>query len=399
MREAVREPGFGIYVHWPFCAAKCPYCDFNSHVRERGVDADAYLAAYLREIDTFASRVGPQRVLSVFFGGGTPSLMPPAVVASLLQAIDDKWPIEPGAEITLEANPTSVDAARFAGYRAAGVNRVSLGIQSLVDADLKALGRLHSVAEARAAISVAQQHFERMSFDLIYARPRQTPEAWRAELECALALQVGHLSVYQLTIESGTAFAALYDAGRLQVPPDETAHTLFEITQELCEARGLPAYEVSNHAAPGQESRHNLLYWRYGAYVGLGAGAHSRLLVGGRRLALSNERLPERWAERVAATGSGAVEEVALTIPEQADEMLLMGLRLSEGVDLARLTALTGLGPSHTTIADLTRLDLLEPDRGDGRMRATQRGRFVLNELVLQLSRGLDRRTIATAAD
>ena len=389
-RAAPASPGFGIYVHWPFCASKCPYCDFNSHVRTGGVDQQRYLAAYLREL-AYTARLSPGRaVSSIFFGGGTPSLMQPATVGAIVDAIAGHWTIEPGAEITLEANPSSVETERFAGYRTAGVNRVSLGVQSLRDADLKALGRLHSVAEAKAAIAVAKAHFERVSFDLIYARPGQSLPAWRAELAEALDLQAGHLSIYQLTIEPDTAFAALHAAGRLIVPDDEPAHDLFALTQEMTASAGLQAYEISNHAVPGQESRHNLLYWRYGEYAGIGAGAHGRLLIDGQRVATSTERAPETWLTRVEQHGHGLSEQTPLALAEQADEMLLMGMRIRDGVDLARLQALTGLQPAPVKIAELESLGMIAYDAAVGRLRATEAGRFLTNAIVLKLSRALD---------
>ena len=322
---------------------------------------------------------------SIFFGGGTPSLMAPATVAAILDAIARHWGMEPGAEITLEANPSSVEADRFRGYRAAGVNRVSLGVQALNDADLKALGRLHTVAEARAAVEVARTTFDRYSFDLIYARPRQSAEGWRQELKDALGMAEHHVSLYQLTIEQGTPFAALHATGKLAVPEPELADTLYEITQEMTEVAGLPAYEISNHAAPGEESRHNLIYWRYGEYAGIGPGAHGRLIVDGLRRALVTERNPEQWLGAVERNGNGLVERTMLTEAEQADEMLLMGLRLAEGVDLRRLTSLGGVKPDHLTVDELVQLGLLEAPASD-RLKATPRGRFVLNELVLQLS-------------
>jgi putative oxygen-independent coproporphyrinogen III oxidase len=385
----IRDPGFGVYVHWPFCASKCPYCDFNSHVRTGGVDQERYLAAYLRELEATAKQVPGLTVSSIFFGGGTPSLMEPATVGAILDAIAGHWTVAPDAEITLEANPSSVEAGRFAGYRIAGVNRVSLGVQSLRDKDLKALGRLHSVAEAKAAISIATSAFERVSFDLIYARPGQTVPEWRAELAEALDMQAGHLSVYQLTIEPGTAFAALHAAGKLVVPEDEPSSDLFELTQDMTAAVGLAAYEVSNHAAPGQESRHNLLYWRYGAYAGVGAGAHGRLVVDGQRLATSTARAPEAWLAQVEAEGHGRDEQTALSRSEQADEMLVMGLRISQGVDLHRFTWLTGLVPSATVLAKLAAHGLIQHDAVAGRLRTTSRGRFLTNAIILELSRGL----------
>jgi putative oxygen-independent coproporphyrinogen III oxidase len=388
---APEADGFGVYIHWPFCAQKCPYCDFNSHVRFGGVDEARFLAAYLAELDRTRAAIGPRVVQSIFFGGGTPSLMAPATVAAILDRIGDLWSIAPGAEITLEANPGSVEAERFRGYAKAGVNRASLGVQSLDDAVLRSLGRIHSVAEAKAAIEIARASFDRVSFDLIYARPGQTAAAWRAELQEALALAAGHLSLYQLTIEPETPFAALHAAGKLVTPEAEEALVLYDITQELTCAAGLAAYEISNHAVPGEESRHNLLYWRYGEYVGCGPGAHGRLVIDGVRHATSAERIPERWMERVEREGSGLLETVPLTRAEEADEMLLMGLRLAEGVDLDRL-ATKGLAPSAEPVAEMTRAGLIEGVTGAGgepRIRATAKGRFVLNEIVLRLSLGL----------
>jgi putative oxygen-independent coproporphyrinogen III oxidase len=383
---------FGVYVHWPFCAQKCPYCDFNSHVRFGGVDEARFLSAYLAELERTRALIGPRVVQSIFFGGGTPSLMVPATVAAILNRIGELWSIAPDAEITLEANPGSVEAERFRGYAAAGVTRVSLGVQSLDDRVLKSLGRIHSVAEAKAAIEIARDNFDRVSFDLIYARPGQTAAAWRAELSEALALARGHLSLYQLTIEPETPFAALHAAGKLVTPDADQSLALYDITQELTGAAGLPAYEISNHAVPGEESRHNLLYWRYGEYVGCGPGAHGRLVLDGVRHATSAERVPERWLERVEREGSGLIEMLPLTRAEEADEMLLMGLRLAEGIDLDRLAAKGALAPSSDAIAEMTRAHLIETVTGAGgerRIRATPEGRFVLNEIVLRLSLGL----------
>jgi putative oxygen-independent coproporphyrinogen III oxidase len=408
---------FGVYIHWPFCAQKCPYCDFNSHVRFGGWDESRFLAAYLRELDTVRARVGRQEVVSIFIGGGTPSLMQPATVAAILDHIGRLWSVSPGAEITLEANPNSVDADRFAGYRAAGVNRVSIGVQSLRDDELKRLGRLHSVAEARAAIEIARRTFDRFSFDLIYARPGQTAAAWRAELTEALGLAGGHLSLYQLTIEPDTPYADLHARGKLVIPDSDAALELYALTQALTGAAGLPAYEISNHAVPGEESRHNLLYWRYGAYAGAGPGAHGRIVVpGGTRLATVTERNPELWVERVEKSGHGFAEETPLTREEQADEMLLMGLRLSEGIDLDDMARRFGFAPSSAEIASLAEMGLIKvflddadcdtdpgliracvgpgmsPTAGFGYtprhpiISAVGEGRFVLNELVRRLS-------------
>ncbi len=376
-------------MHWPFCASKCPYCDFNSHVRAGGIDEARFLGAYIAELRHWARLVPGRAVGSVFFGGGTPSLMSPGTVGAILDEIGRLWVVDADAEVTLEANPSSVEAERFRGYRGAGVNRVSLGVQSFNDADLRALGRLHSAEEAHAAIAVAARTFVRFSFDLIYARPRQAPDTWRRELARALDVGGRHLSLYQLTIEPETPFADLHARGRLAVPDPELAHAFYEITQEATERAGLPAYEISNHAAPGEECRHNLLYWRYGEYVGIGAGAHGRLLIGGARCATVTERQPERWAARVESEGHGAIECTALSQAEQADEALLMGLRLSEGLDLARLAAVSGFAPREKAVSELMDLGLLERC-GTGRLRAAKPGRFVLNELVLRLASALE---------
>jgi oxygen-independent coproporphyrinogen-3 oxidase len=380
------DAGFGVYVHWPFCAQKCPYCDFNSHVRFGGIDEARFRAAFLRELEHTADRLGTRRVDSIFFGGGTPSLMQPETVGAILDKIAALWSVDSGAEITLEANPGSVEAGRFRGYRAAGVNRVSLGVQSLRDDILKSLGRIHSVEEAKAAIEIARSTFDRFSFDLIYARPKQTVAAWREELREALAIAGQHLSLYQLTIEPDTPFAALHAAGKLVVPDEDLSLALYDATQEMTAAAGLPPYEISNHAAPGEESRHNLLYWRYGEYAGIGPGAHGRLLTGGARHATSTERNPEAWAGRVEAHGHGIVEETPLTSPEEADEMLLMGLRLGEGIDLGRLERVSGVRPSARAVAELTQQGLIETLPASGRIRATGSGRFILNEIVLRLA-------------
>jgi oxygen-independent coproporphyrinogen-3 oxidase len=380
-------------VHWPFCASKCPYCDFNSHVRAGGPDEARFLAALLRELAHWAELAPVRRVGSVFFGGGTPSLMRPATVGAIVDAIARHWPLADDAEITLEANPSSVEAARFRGYRAAGVNRVSLGVQSLDDGVLRSLGRLHTAAEALAAIAVARSTFNRFSFDLIYARPGQTLDAWRAELGRALALAGAHLSLYQLTIEPDTPFAALHARGKLKMPDGETAGAFYDLTQELTERAGLPAYEISNHAAPGEECRHNLLYWRYGEYAGIGPGAHGRVVLDGRRQATATERNPERWAAQVESRGHGLAEVVPLTAAEQADEALLMGLRLAEGIDLDRLAGLSGLSPGEVAIADLASRGLVEfvVETGAGnRIRATAAGRIVLDQVVLRLSSSLE---------
>jgi oxygen-independent coproporphyrinogen-3 oxidase len=371
-------------VHWPFCRAKCPYCDFNSHVRHGGIDEARFLAAYLKELAHFAALAPGRSVTSIFFGGGTPSLMRPNTVAAIVDAVALHWRLEGDAEITLEANPTSVEAENFAGYRGAGVNRLSLGVQALDDRSLKALGRQHTADEALAALALAKRHFDRVSFDLIYAREGQTPRAWQNELERALGHAADHLSLYQLTIEQGTPFAARHEAGTLRIPHSATARALYLVTQELCEAAGLPAYEVSNHARPGAESRHNLLYWRGGDYAGIGPGAHSRVTTNGAKRALAAIKSPEGWLAEVEASGRGLASDEALSATEAAEEYLLMGLRLNEGIDLARLASLDG------RTLDQARLDALARDglvaRNGARLAATQEGRLVLDRLIVELA-------------
>jgi oxygen-independent coproporphyrinogen-3 oxidase len=339
-----------LYVHWPFCVSKCPYCDFNSHVRE-AVDQQAWRDALLADLAYEAVRLPGRRLASIFFGGGTPSLMPPATVAAVIDAATQAWAAEPGIEITLEANPSSVEAARFADLAAAGVNRVSLGLQALDDAALGFLGRAHGVDEGLAALATAQRHFQRVSFDLIYARPGQSVAQWEAELDRALGFGTEHLSLYQLTIEPGTRFATLAAKGELTLPDEDLAADLWETTQSRTRAAGLPLYEVSNHARPGAESRHNLTYWRYRDYAGVGPGAH------GRRdgIATFRRKKPENWLTAVERNGHGAESEVALTPAERVTEALVMGLRMGEGIDLARVAAL-----GHTTIASVVKLDAIE---------------------------------------
>jgi putative oxygen-independent coproporphyrinogen III oxidase len=379
-------PGFGVYVHWPFCAAKCPYCDFNSHVRHQPVDQERFAAAFAAELATMRARTGPRTVTSVFLGGGTPSLMKPQTVSAVLDAIARHWTVPAGIEVTLEANPSSVEAERFRGYRAAGVNRVSLGVQALNDADLKFLGRLHNVGEALHAIGLAREIFPRLSFDLIYARPRQTPQAWEKELEEAIGHAADHLSLYQLTIEEGTPFHALHAAKKFAIPDGDHAADLYAITQEITAARGLPAYEVSNHARPGAESRHNLTYWRYGEYVGVGPGAHGRFVEGGRRVVTIAERMPETWANLVEARGHGIVDGELLSRSEEADEFLLMGLRLAEGIDLASYEALSGRALASNRLSILQGEGLVAPV-GNSRLRATPQGMIVLDAVVADLAR------------
>ena len=387
MTDAITGPGFGIYVHWPFCLAKCPYCDFNSHVRHRPVDAMGFAGALLRELDSMAQRTPGREVGSVFFGGGTPSLMPPAAVAAVLDGIAGNWSVAADVEVTLEANPTSAEAGNFAGYRAAGVNRVSVGVQALNDRDLKALGRQHTAEEALAAFSLAASIFPRTSFDLIYARPGQSVTAWSSELGQALARQQGHMSLYQLTIEPGTAFAELAARGMLRTPDEDLAAELFEVTQELTEKAGLPGYEVSNHAATGQQCRHNLVYWRSGEYAGVGPGAHSRIdRPDGRRVGISTERHPEKWRARVEEEGQAIVEEVVLETTEQGEEYLLMGLRLGEGIELERHARLAGQAIDSAKLDRLVSGGFLV--RWEDRIAATPAGRRVLNALIAELSVG-----------
>jgi putative oxygen-independent coproporphyrinogen III oxidase len=380
---AAPEP-FGVYVHWPFCLAKCPYCDFNSHVRHGGIDEAKFLGAYVSELKHFAALAPGRTVTSIFFGGGTPSLMGARTVAAILDAVAAQWTVDANAEVTLEANPTSVEATRFAGYRAAGVNRVSLGVQSLDDESLKALGRRHTSDEALAALVVAKDNFERVSFDLIYARMGQTVPAWRDELARALQYAHDHLSLYQLTIEPGTPFAARQAAGTLTIPQPREGQAFYAVTQEQCDAVGLPAYEVSNHARPGAESRHNLLYWRGHDYAGVGPGAHSRITQDGTKHALATLKSPEAWLAAVETRGHGIAEDEGLSPAEAADEYLLMGLRLAEGIDLQRLEAIGGRAPTATRVEALAAAGLVT--RNGNWLTATGSGRLVLDRLILELA-------------
>ena len=377
--------GFGLYLHWPFCEAKCPYCDFNSHVA-REIDESAWHRAYISEIRRYAELL-PNRVLNtVYFGGGTPSLMSPDLVADLIVEIRKSWPTANDLEITLEANPGSVEAGRFAAFRAAGVARVSMGVQALNDPDLRRLGRIHTVAEAYKALEIARNAFDRISFDLIYARQGQSPEAWRTELTEALALASDHLSLYQLTIEPGTAFGDRFARGTLRNLPDEDAGgEMYEITQELCEAAGLPAYEVSNHAKPGAESRHNLIYWRHGDYVGIGPGAHGRITLDGRRFATEAWSQPNAWLENAAKDKAEKVtDEIARE--DQANEMLMMGLRTVEGIDVTRYEALADRALPEMKLAELQDLGMVR--REGPRLTATSQGRAILNAVLKELILG-----------
>lgn len=383
--SASASPDFAVYVHWPFCASKCPYCDFNSHVRHGAVDQERHVAAFRRELATQAARAPGRTVHSIFFGGGTPSLMKPETVGAIIEAIGQCWTLADDAEITLEANPSSVEASRFKGYRAAGVNRVSLGVQALNDDDLRMLGRLHSADEALRALDVAATNFDRFSFDLIYARPDQTPEAWATELRRAIGLGSEHLSLYQLTIEPGTWFEKLHAAGKLKTPNADEGRALWDVTQQMCDAAGLPAYEISNHAKPGAECRHNLVYWRYGEYAAVGPGAHGRLMVDGARIAFSNELSPEEWLRRVEAEGEGVSESSLLTIDEQADEYLLMSLRLREGIDPDRYAALRGRPLDNERIDFLIRHGMVAR-RSNGHVAVTAEGFPVLDAVVADLA-------------
>jgi len=375
---------FGIYVHWPFCAAKCPYCDFNSHVRGT-LDESGWIAGIEKELDWTAEAQGDDRPLveTIFFGGGTPSLMSGKAVGRLLDKISRNWRVANDIEITLESNPASADAARFADYKAAGVGRLSLGMQALNDADLKALGRLHNAQEARAALELAMAHFPRVSLDLIYARPGQTVAGWRAELARALSFGTDHLSLYQLTIEPQTPFALLHKSGALKIPGEELAAELYEITQEMTEAAGLPAYEISNHARPGSESRHNLIYWRYGDYAGVGPGAHGRLNLNGKRMATATIRLPERWQDEVAKQGRAFTDFIDVPDGEAAREHLLMNLRLAEGLDLAAYELRWGSRPAPNKVADLVEQGMLA-QTGEV-ISATAQGRLLLNAVIAAL--------------
>jgi putative oxygen-independent coproporphyrinogen III oxidase len=376
---------FGVYVHWPFCLSKCPYCDFNSHVRHGGIDETRFLQSYETEIATMAARVPDRTVSTIFFGGGTPSLMQPSSVQAILDCIAKHWSIAPDVEVTLEANPTSVEATRFRGFRTAGVNRVSLGVQSLDDDALKELGRLHSAQEALDAVAIARSIFDRYSFDLIYARPQQSLDAWAAELKRAITEAAEHLSLYQLTIEPDTPFYGLHKAGKLRVPDENLARDLFDLTQAICADAGLPAYEISNHARPGAECRHNLVYWRGHDYAGVGPGAHGRLTIDGRRVATETEKRPEAWLMRVETNGTGMTVSEQLTAGETADEYLLMGLRLVEGIDLERYSYLSGRTLDPERISYLREQGAVETT-ADGRLRVTQCGLPILDAVVADLA-------------
>ncbi len=379
------ERAFGVYVHWPFCLSKCPYCDFNSHVRHAAIDEERFARAFATEIATVAAQTPGRTVSSIFLGGGTPSLMKPQTVGAILDAIGQHWHVAGDVEVTLEANPTSVEATRFRGYRTAGVNRVSLGVQALDDASLKALGRLHTAREALDAVAIARSAFDRYSFDLIYARPDQTLGAWSDELRRAIGEAAEHLSLYQLTIEPDTPFYGLHRAGKLKVPDEDHARALYDLTQEVCAAHGLPAYEISNHARLGAECRHNLIYWRGDEYAGIGPGAHGRLDQGAARRAVANEKRPETWLMRVEACGHGMIVDERLSNEERADEFLLMGLRLREGIDPLRYHLLAGRPLDPKRIAILRDEGAISV-QADGRLRVTQAGFPLLDAVVADLA-------------
>ncbi len=381
--EDWQNAGFGVYIHWPFCMHKCPYCDFNSHV-SRQVDQLTWREALLSDIRRSAEELPNRQVDTVFFGGGTPSLMPPETVAAVIEEIGRVWQLAPSVEISLEANPTSVEAGRFAGYSDAGVNRISMGIQSLRDADLKTLGRMHSVAEARAAFDIARKQFDRVSFDLIYARQNQTVDDWELELSEAIDMAVDHLSLYQLTIEDGTRFGDMHARGSLRNLPDDTLATdMYFRTQEVCDRRGLPAYETSNHAQAGAESQHNLIYWRYGDYVGIGPGAHGRITLNEQKLATEAYSDPTQWLEQVHKTGWGRKSVEAVITEDQANEYLMMSLRLAEGSDLTRYASLKGRDLDAANLEEMLSGGFVS--REGNKIKTTPKGQPLLNAVLRQL--------------
>ncbi|TCK99821.1 oxygen-independent coproporphyrinogen-3 oxidase [Shimia isoporae] len=382
MSDDWQNGGFGLYVHWPFCQAKCPYCDFNSHV-SREIDQSRWLRAYLSELDRIAAETAGRVLNTVFFGGGTPSLMDPEMVAAILERVRQLWPTSNDMEITLEANPGSVEAGKFVAFRDGGVNRISMGIQALNDRDLQRLGRIHTVSEAKEAFDIARNAFDRVSFDLIYARQDQTLEDWKSELREALSMAIDHLSLYQLTIEQGTAFGDRYERGKLRgLPEDDLAADMYEVTQEVCAEAGMLPYEVSNYAAEGSESRHNRIYWRYGDYVGIGPGAHARLTLSGQRQAIESWRNPSKWLEASEA-GTGESLREAISREGQAAELLLMGLRLTEGVSLSRYEALAGQPLEGRRMESLFDLGMIARE-GDT-LRVLPQGRMVLNSVLAEL--------------
>ncbi|MDH5529046.1 MAG: radical SAM family heme chaperone HemW [Paracoccaceae bacterium] len=381
--EDWKHGGFGLYLHWPFCTSKCPYCDFNSHVATE-IDQARWQRAYLSEIDRVGAETRGRVLNTVFFGGGTPSLMDPDLVAAILDKVRTTWTTANDLEITLEANPGSVEAGRFRGYADAGVNRVSMGIQALNDTDLKRLGRLHSVAEARTAFDVARNAFDRVSFDLIYARQDQTLANWRAELAEAVTMAVDHLSLYQLTIEESTAFGARHAAGKLAgLPGDDLSADMYLITNDILDGLGMPAYEISNHSHVDAQSRHNLIYWRYGDYAGIGPGAHGRLTLGGDRFATITPNGPLVWLRQVEQSGRGEGLRETLSRADQAGEYLMMSMRLAEGLDMARYSTLAGFDLEPQVIQRLQDLGMVKIE--GRRLSATTNGRAVLNAIIREL--------------
>ena len=380
--EDWQAAGFGLYIHWPFCQSKCPYCDFNSHVSAT-IDQGQWRDAYLREIRRVGAMTENRTLRTIYFGGGTPSLMPPATVDSIIAVVRDTWPMVNDPEITLEANPTSVEAGRLHAFRTAGINRVSLGVQAMNTDDLRRLGRMHSADDALRAVELAATIFPRYSFDLIYARQHQTLAEWEAELLRALSLGSDHLSVYQLTVEDGTVFGQRHKLGQLRGLPDEDLGAdFYDLTQHICESAGMPAYETSNHARPGSESQHNMIYWKSGDFAGIGPGAHGRLTLGGKRQAFAAPRDPAFWLQ---AASAGTMKDYDSTLDRQdmATEFLLMGLRLREGLSLSRFKAHCGLEPPKEAIDDLIGLEMIEQS-GD-QLRATAKGRPLLNAILLKL--------------
>ena len=392
--DSTTDPGFGIYVHWPFCESKCPYCDFNSHVTD-SVDHGRWSRAYLSEIERLAGEIPDRKVDSIYFGGGTPSLMDPAAVAEIIDAVQKCWTFSNSVEITLEANPGSVEMQRFRAFRAAGVERVSLGLQALDDTSLKQLGRRHTARDAKEALEIAHSEFERVSFDLIYARQHQSLQDWESELELALSWAGDHISLYQLTIEPGTAFAARHEAGGLRgLPSDDLGADFYMLTQSLCEAAGLPAYEVSNHARRGSESRHNMIYWRAGDYAGIGPGAHGRLTRAGKRIATESFHAPGAWLDAVERKGNGEQYRQSLGREDRMAEFLMMGLRLSEGVDLGRVPGLLQRLKAQAALDDMIEAGFLSLDAEI--LTATPQGRLVLNTVIGKLFDAIGETGIST---
>ena len=382
MTDDWQNGGFGLYIHWPFCEAKCPYCDFNSHV-SRNIDQHAWRDAYLRELERGAAETKGRVLNAVFFGGGTPSLMDPEIVADVIDAIRKLWPTANDLEITLEANPGSVEAGRFNGFNQAGINRISMGIQALNDPDLKRLGRIHNTSEALTAFEIARTAFDRVSFDLIYGRQNQSLSDWRLELKQALSLAIDHISLYQLTIEQGTAFGDRYSIGKLRgLPDDDLSADMYAVTQEICDQFGMSSYEVSNHARDGAQSRHNLIYWRYGDYLGIGPGAHGRLTLNRQRQATECYSNPQRWLDASHAGLTEKPREI-LSSDDQASEFLMMGLRLKEGIDLKRYESLAGRSLSTKKITQMEDIGMISCESAN--LQVTAKGFMVLNAILAEL--------------